>query len=187
MEPNHVPTCRPRRGSVPHVPNTDTRIASIQNITQSKFFYDFYVKIVLKTCFFRDLVMHLIEKWKFDHGTLLQNETPSDYSVYTPAPPRDTYGPPPNTIYPYPAPVYGPPANTHDPYANRSPNSYIPPPPIHHPLQNQSYPYPPASNYPQPKFPYNSNVYHDVQQNHYKNMHFQPEFNRFQQNVWNKW
>lgn len=66
--------------------------------------------------FFRQLINYLIQKWRYDHTTLLSSESKDDFTAYFYPPPSTVYGPPnysPNNVISpsegyYPEPIYIP-------------------------------------------------------------------------------
>lgn len=90
---------------------------------------------------FSQRIHYLVEKWHYDHGTLLVDESKDDFSAYKSHPyPAPTYGPyhyGPNTLKQdsyYPEPIYIPkPPHTFD-TSSRVGNAYIPP----YPSNNQN-------------------------------------------------
>nr|CAI5823167.1 unnamed protein product [Callosobruchus analis] len=84
------------------------------------------------------LIHYLLEKWRYDHHTLLMDESREDFASYiTPSPPPPVYGPPnyphhqpfgPSNFLPqetyYPEPIYIP--KPQHPFQDH-PGSYIPP------------------------------------------------------------
>lgn len=69
--------------------------------------------------FHRELIHHLIQEWRYDHSTILSDESKDDFGGYFYPPPTPVYGPPnyrpPNQEPTYTKPFHGP------------NNAYIPP------------------------------------------------------------
>ncbi|KAJ8966715.1 hypothetical protein NQ314_003368 [Rhamnusium bicolor] len=76
----------------------------------------------------KQLIHYLIQKWRYDHTTLLIDESRDDFASY---------------FYPSPSPVYGPPN-----YQNYGPNNVISP--------SDSY-YPEPIYIPKPQYPFQDN------------------------------
>lgn len=91
------------------------RISRSLSKVSSTLFYA--MKFINKSRFCSELIFQLIQKWQFDHKSLIINEAKEDFNaVYFP-PPSTVYGPPafvPNLVqnndggYHYPEPIYIP-------------------------------------------------------------------------------
>ncbi|XP_074027206.1 spatzle 5 Toll-1 receptor [Leptinotarsa decemlineata] len=84
------------------------------------------------------LIHFLIQKWRFDHSTLITSESREDFSSFFFPPPNPTYGPPNYHSY-------GPPAFNHHP-TNYPEPIYIPKP--QYPFQDYGNVYLPPNSYP---------------------------------------
>ncbi|EFA04589.2 protein spaetzle 5 isoform X1 [Tribolium castaneum] len=72
-------------------------------------------------------IQYLIQKWRFDHSTILINESKEDFTSYYYPPPKPKYGPPNTLPAYYPEPIHIPKPN-YVYQQNRAGNTYIPPP-----------------------------------------------------------